>query len=258
MEDRDPETSNDSAAWSDFDADEYWKFNYASVLPEDAEIIRFASNFLINACQSSTQLKRAVDVGAGTNLYPSLLMLPWAEHIVLTEHPQAKSNIQWLNENLAAPTDEWPWQHFWDLVAERPGYRDVTDPRSRLAASHEVLRTSVFDLPERRWDLGSMFFVADGMSTKMEEFEDGVRKFLGSLIPGSPFVMAFMEGSDGYDVSDVRFPAVNIKKKQLEKLITSLPVSGTDILRTDKSRRPLRPNYEAMLVVTGFVTELTR
>ena len=256
MEDRDPETSNDSAAWSDFDADEYWKFNYASVLPEDVEIIRFASNFLINACQSSTQLKRAVDVGAGTNLYPSLLMLPWAEHIVLTEHPQAKSNIQWLNENLAAPTDEWPWQHFWDLVAERPGYRDVTDPRSRLAASHEVLRTSVFDLPERRWDLGSMFFVADGMTTDEVEFEAAVRAFLASLRPGSPFLMAFMEGSTGYDVRGQRYPSVEVTPRSLDALLARLPVADASVLRTDNSVRRLRPGYDAMLLVTGFTLGL--
>jgi hypothetical protein len=36
-------------------------------------------------------------------------------------------------------------------------------------ASHEVLRVSVFDLPERGWDLGSMFFVADEIGDKMEE-----------------------------------------------------------------------------------------
>ena len=28
---------NGAAAWSDFDADGYWKFNYASVLPEDTQ-----------------------------------------------------------------------------------------------------------------------------------------------------------------------------------------------------------------------------
>ena len=41
---------NDAVRWSDFDAGEYWKINYASVLPEDAEIIQCASKFLIEAC----------------------------------------------------------------------------------------------------------------------------------------------------------------------------------------------------------------
>jgi hypothetical protein len=99
-----------------------------------------------------------------------------------------------------------------------------------------------------------MFFVADGMSDQVEEFEKGVRKFLGSLIPGSPFMMAFMEGSDGYDVSEVRFPAVNINRASLEELLASLPVNGAKILRTDNSLRRLRPGYDAMLLATGFVS----
>ena len=134
-----------------------------------------------------------MDVGAGTNLYPSLLMIPWAERIVLTEY--APDNIDWLRKNLADAPGEWPWQPFWDLVADLPGYRAVDDPRRRLAAVHEIRTLSIFDLPPRTWDLGSMFFVADGMTTDEEEFESAVRAFLDALLPGSPFLMAFMEGS---------------------------------------------------------------
>lgn len=60
--------------WSDFDADGYWKCNYSSVLPEDAEILSYASDFLIRARTSKPRISRAVDVGTGTNLYPALLM----------------------------------------------------------------------------------------------------------------------------------------------------------------------------------------
>ena len=44
-----------------------------------------------------------------------------------------------------------------------PCYRTVEHPRRSLAG-HEV-RTLAFDLPMRAWDLSSMFFVADGMTT---------------------------------------------------------------------------------------------
>src|ERR1700733_647909 len=84
--DRERGVPNDAAAWSDFDADRYWHNNYASVLPEDAEIIRCASKFLIESCGTTSPYKRAVDVGAGANLYPGLLMLPWAKQIVFTEY----------------------------------------------------------------------------------------------------------------------------------------------------------------------------
>jgi hypothetical protein len=251
MANREPGIGNDAVRWSDFDADEYWKINYASVLPEDAEIIQCASKFLLEACGEPARLKRAVDVGAGTNLYPALLMLPWAEHIVFTEY--ASPNIDWLSENLADTPGEWRWQPFWDLVAGLPRYRAVKDPRRMLAAAHEVRTLSVFDLPRRNWDLGSMFFVADGMTTDEAEFEAAVRAFLDALLPGSPFLMAFMEGSTGYEVHHQRFPSVKITPRSLDALLAGLPVTGTSVLRTDNSVRRLRPGYDAMLLVTGLV-----
>jgi NNMT/PNMT/TEMT family len=252
MADREPGVHNDAVAWSDFDADEYWHINYSSVLPEDAQIIQCASKFLIEACGPASHSKRAVDVGAGANLYPALLMLPWAEHIVFTEY--ASPNINWLTENLADRPGEWQWQPFWDLVADRTGYRAVEQPRRKLAAVHEIRTVSIFDLPSRAWDLGSMFFVADGMTTDAGEFELAIRSFLNALKPGSPFMMAFMEGSSGYDVHGVRFPAVRVTPDSLDALLADLPVTGTSVLRTDNSIRRVRHGYDAMLLVTGFVT----
>jgi hypothetical protein len=66
-------------------------------------------------------------------------------------------------------------------------------------------------------------------------------------------MMAFMEGSAGYDVSGVRFPGVTVTPASLAALLARLPVAGTQVLRTDKTTRPLRIGYEAMLLVTGFV-----
>lgn len=244
---------NDSVAWSDFDADEYWKLNFASVLPEDAEIIEFASKFLIAACETPGRFKTALDVGAGTNLYPGLVMLPWVERIVFTEY--AESNIDWLTKHLAEESGDWQWQPFWDLVAHQPCYQDIKQPRRALARAHEVRALSIFDLPPRTWDLGSMFFVADGITEDPAEFEAAVRTFLGALRPGAPFLMAFMEGSTGYDVHGVKFPSVQLTLPSLEALLARLAVTGTSVLRTDNSIRRLRPGYDAMLLVTGWVTE---
>jgi hypothetical protein len=251
MADNEPGIRNDAVEWSDFDADEYWKINYASVLPEDAEIIQCASKFLMEACGEPARLRSAVDVGSGTNLYPALLMLPWAERIVFTEY--ASSNIAWLSENLADGPGEWRWQRFWDLVAGLPCYRTIQDPRRSLAAGYDVRTLSIFDLPPRTWDLGTMFFVADGMTSDRAEFEEAVRAFLDSLLPGAPFVMAFMEGSIEYHVHGRRFPSVAISPRSLDALLAKLPVTGTSVLRTDNSVRRLRPGYDAMLLVTGFV-----
>jgi TIR domain-containing protein/NNMT/PNMT/TEMT family protein len=242
---------NDAVAWSDFDADEYWKFNFAAVLPEDAQIIQYASRFLIEACKAPKRFETAVDVGAGTNLYPGLLMLPWAKHITFTEY--AESNVDWLKKHLVKTPEAWRWQPFWDLVTGQQYYRDVADPRRELAEAHEVLRGSIFDLPRRTWDLGSMFFVADGITDDEAEFEAAVRAFLGSLKPDSPFLMAFIEGSSGYEVNGVRFPSVRVTMGSLEALLAGLPVKVDGLLRTDNRFPALRPGYDAMLLVTGWV-----
>jgi hypothetical protein len=252
MADREPSTRNGAAPWSDFDADVYWKSNYATIFPEDAQILRHASTFMIRACSGRPPVGAAVDVGAGTNLYPALLMLPWVERIVFTEYVPA--NIEWLRENLAVAPGEWAWQSFWDLLAGLPGYAEIEHPRRRLAVSHDIRRLSIFDLPPRTWDLGSMFFVADGITSDEDEFKHALNSFLGALTPGAPFMMAFMEGSSGYDVSGIRFPAVNITQESLGALLAALPVTSTDVLRTDNSVRRLRPGYDAMLLVTGYVT----
>ena len=244
---------NDAAPWSDFDAVAYWENNYATVFPEDAQIIQCASKFLIKACDGRSPIRSAVDVGAGTNLYPALLMLPWTERIIFTEY--AATNIDWLTENLAEAPGEWAWQPFWDLVAPLPGYRNVEQPRRRLATSHDIRHLSIFDLPRRTWDLGSMFYVADGITSDEAEFESAVHSFLSALTPGAPFMMAFMEGSAGYDVSGIRFPAVEVTPGSLNALLADLPVTGTDVLRTDNSVRRVRPGYDAMLLVTGYVAD---
>lgn len=242
---------NEAAPWSDFDPDRYSKDNYASIYPEDAEIIRFASSFLIEAFADRLPVSRAVDVGAGPNLYPALLMLPWTEHITFTEY--APLNVEWLKENVVDGPDEWSWQPFWQLMVNQPGYKKVDRPRRRLATSHEVRKASVFDLPRQTWQLGTMFFVADGISEDQAEFEAAVRSFLAALEPGAPFVMAFMEGSPGYDVGGIGFPAVNVSHRSLVELLANLPVTHARVLRTDKSVRPIREDYDAMLCVAGHV-----
>jgi hypothetical protein len=179
--------------------------------------------------------------------------LPWTEHIVLTEYSPA--NIDWLSDNLADALGEWAWQPFWDLVAGLPGYGSVEQPRRRLATCHGIHRLSIFDLPRHTWDLGSMFFVADGITSDKAEFESAVRSFVNALTPRAPFMMAFMEGSSGYNVSGISFPAVEVTLKSLSALLAGLPVTGTKILRTDNSARRVRPGYDAMLLATGYVVD---
>ena len=76
MADGPDSTPNEAAPWPDFDAEGYWKFSCASLLPEDAQMIWRARNFPVEAFGDRAPARSAVDVGAGSNLYSALLMLP--------------------------------------------------------------------------------------------------------------------------------------------------------------------------------------
>jgi hypothetical protein len=53
---------------------------------------------------------RGVDAGSGTNLYPALLMLPWAEQILLTNY--SEGNVRWLQGQIADDTGPQAWRPF--------------------------------------------------------------------------------------------------------------------------------------------------
>jgi len=89
---------NADANWNRFSSDDYWRRNYHELQAEDQEIIRLVSRFFIRAFAGRPPARRSVDVGSGTNLYPALLMLPWAEQILLTDF--SASNVDWLRRQL--------------------------------------------------------------------------------------------------------------------------------------------------------------
>jgi hypothetical protein len=243
-------TQNADIAWSRFDSDDYYRRNYRVLHPEDRQIMRIASDFLIGHFRDGDTAESAIDVGAGTNLYPALLMLPWAAEITLVD--VAEPNVAWLSDNVYEPPTPWPWQPFWGELSELTGYRGVVAPQRTLATRCRIGQCSIFDLEPARWDLGSMFFVADGMTRDPYEFAAGVGSFVRSLRPGAPFVAAFMKNSLGYEVGGRDYPAVRVDRDSLGGLFETLAMRQFDVLTTDRTREVVRSGYEGMLVVTGL------
>jgi hypothetical protein len=248
---------NADAQWNKFSPDDYWHRNYHTLQAEDQEIIRRVRNFFIHAFAGRPQAQRGIDVGSGTNLYPALLMLPWTEQILLTDF--SPSNVRWLRQQLEDDGAGWMWRRFWYQLQEAEGYRDIGVPRKQLreACVSErgyagVERCSVFSLPEARWDVGTMFFVAESITEDPEEFRAAIARFAGALKPGAPFAAAFMGGSHGYPVKGTRFPALPITPDDVRRHFTELGASDLNVepLRT-KPR--VRHGYEGMIVATGFV-----
>jgi NNMT/PNMT/TEMT family len=245
-------THNGDVPWNSFDSEDYFRRNYRVLLPEDRQVLRIAASFLAEHFRGSSAVDRAIDVGAGTNLYPALLMLPWAAEIALLD--VAESNVTWLSENVSQPPVPWPWQAYWDEISRFPGYQDIAQPEQVLAVRSTVEQRNIFDLDRAAWGLGSMFFVADGMTSVAEEFVEGVRSFVRALRPGAPFVATFMEKSAGYVVGGQDFPAVSVDRNSLNELFGTLSVEGFDIQETDRTNEVVRSGYEGMLVVTGLAS----
>ena len=64
--------------WIKFDPDQYVQDNYLYIHDEDKQII----DLLISFYARLPKIKSAVEVGVGPNLYPLMLMLPKAQHIL--------------------------------------------------------------------------------------------------------------------------------------------------------------------------------
>jgi NNMT/PNMT/TEMT family len=247
---------NAEAPWSDFSSHDYWSHNYEEMLPEDQEIIRLVSRFFIRAFAGRRPAQRAIDVGSGTNLYPALLMLPWTEQVLLTDH--SASNVRWLHDHVLNDAAPWTWRPFWEELHSREGYNRISEPRKQLRAACEgeqeragIQQHSVFDLPAAQWQLGTMFFVAESITEDPEEFRAAIKGFVGALEPGAPFAATFMAGSNGYPVAGTRFPALHITAGDVTEHLTKLGVRELNV-ELPQTRHRVRSGYAGMIVATGI------
>jgi hypothetical protein len=255
--DEQPETNvltNRDYPWNNFDSEAYLKKNYATILEDDLHILEFVRAFFAEVAPGSEG--RGIDVGTGANLYPTLSMLPYCEKVTLYEY--SESNVDWLN---AQRCDNWPswkevWQKFWDRLADKPEYAGFLDwePRTELTDRTEVVQGSVFalDAAVRRYDIGTMFFVAESISPQSDEFASAMGHFLDILRPGAPFAIALMEHSTGYDVAGTGFPSTNIGRHEVLDILDRR-AANIRVNRFGVPSRPLRHGYTGMIIACGQV-----
>jgi hypothetical protein len=251
---------NADVQWNRFSPEDYWQRNYYKLQAEDREIIRLVSQFFIAAFADRADragTRRGIDVGSGTNIYPALLMLPWTDQILLTDY--SEGNVEWLRRQLADESSGWTWWPFWHELQGKEGYVQIGEPRKQLREACQsetghagIERWSVFKLPKARWDLGTMFFVAESITEDPREFRAALAGFTGALKPGAPFATAFMAGSHGYPVAGTHFPALPITTDDVQDHFTALGATGlsVELLRT---KHRVRDGYEGMIVATGVL-----
>ncbi|MDP9830788.1 SCO2525 family SAM-dependent methyltransferase [Kineosporia succinea] len=249
-------------AWKDFEPSAYWHHNYASLREDDRAILEHVGGFFSEYHREHPRVAggprvTGIDVGSGSNLYPALAMLPWADEILLTDH--SPSNVAWLRGALAGQQPDtdadgaWVWLPFWETLRAYDGYDAATDPRRELTRRCSVEQRDVFQLQaDGRFGIGTMFFVAESLTSYENEFEEATEHFLRSLAPGAPFAAAFMDKSLGYVVGDKSFPAVRevdslrvdvtLRQFGAKARVTKIPVPGND---------PLRDGYDGMIIAVG-------
>ena len=248
---------NGDVDWDSFRPAAYWESNYRMLRNDDQSIIEAVGDFFSRHFRNAppVNLLRALDVGSAGNLYPALGMLPWSGTITLTE--VSTVNLDWLRQAAAGiGTDDaqgrWVWRPFWSEYARYPGYQQLPNPRGLLAARSEIRRQDVLQLEPAAWDLGTMFFVAESMTSHQDEFTAAVAAFLRALVPGAPFAAGFMDSSVGYAVDGRPFPAVRsvdvpLVREVLSRFCADLTVGRVDVPPHD----PVQDGYEGMIVATG-------
>ncbi|BCB78517.1 SCO2525 family SAM-dependent methyltransferase [Phytohabitans flavus] len=235
-------SANSVQPWDAFDTGWYLTHNYGTLRDDDQEIIHRTGDHFAATCGGAG---RGIDVGTGANLYPALTMLPYCEELTLSD--RASSNVDWLRREVMDYSALW--DRYWAELAGKGRYSPVVDPRAALARVATVRQGDIFRLPAARWDIGTMFFVAESLSSERAEFELAVAKFVCCLVPGAPFAAAFMAHSHGYLVGDRTFPAVAIGVDDVARSLEGIAhnVHITKIATT----APLRQGYDGMILVLG-------
>lgn len=241
--------------WDDFSPEEYFKYNYVDFRDDDRQIVDIVSQFFVKAFADAPLRSgaRGIDVGTGANLYPALTMLPFCDEITLYEYSTA--NVAWLRRQLAEGWPSWneAWDKFWKNLCSDDKYKSIHDPKAELTRRVRVVPGDVLDLPvQERWDAGTMFFVAESITGKREEFQEALEHFFAMLKPAAPFAMAFMEHSKGYHVGSQEFPATDIGENDISACLTA---RATDVgtVRLPPGNKPLRDKYTGMIVAHGRV-----
>ncbi len=235
--------------WSKFDSEAYFQHYYGAPHPDDDLVIRVAVEALYRAAPVGAGLD-VVDVGTGPNLIPFFCALPRARR--LTAWDYAETNVAWLEAELARDDLRSQWQHFWSVTREAygPGETLPDNPIPTLRARCEVRQGSIFDLPARTWDAATMFFCAESITGRMDEFEAACAAYARCVRPGGLLAAAFLVRSEGYVVADRPFPVLKLSPETIERVFKH----HAGAVRAEQIgivEREIRSGYSGFIFLTG-------
>jgi putative hemolysin len=200
--------------WAQFDPEAYFQHYYGEPHPDDERVIRYAVTAMKHAPPIGADLD-VVDVGTGPSLIPFFCALPRARQLTAWEY--AEGNIAWLEFELQRKEMRSQWRHFWRITREAYllDCRLPEDPMPLLRAKSIVRRGSIFDLPERTWDAATMFFCAESITQRQNEFEAACAAYARCVKRGGALAAAFVAHSAGYLVKESLFPALSLSAESI-------------------------------------------
>jgi hypothetical protein len=237
---------NEDFAWTRFDPEAYVAHYYGDPHPDDDEVVRRTCRALSAAGRSDLDV---VDVGTGPNLFPLLAAMPVSRRLTVWEY--ADSNIAWLKRELARAELRAPWSHFWEVAASAHDLGHARrDPTVELCEKTEIVQGSIFDLPVRRWSAATMFFCAESITARQDEFERACAAFARAVIPDGVLAAAFLAGSRGYRVGEEDYPAVSVTEQSLKAAFDGF-VRELELTAIGAMGEEIRSGYSGMVFMTA-------
>jgi hypothetical protein len=203
---------NRDVAWNRFDTAGYLAANYGTLHDFDRRIITALSRYYRALAPGS--LGRSLDVGTGPNLYPLMLAAAASRQLEVLEF--SASNVAYLEQARRSGADP-SWTPFWQLCRRLdPALPADLDQVLRGVTVHHG---NAFDLPVRRYDLVSMFFMAESVTGDRAEFEELSARFATAATPGGHLVAAYMAGMPQYELGGVTLPSFPLDRHTLEAVM---------------------------------------
>ena len=235
--------------WAEFDSEAYFQHYYGEPHPDDDRVISLAVAAMKSAPPLGAELD-VVDVGTGPNLFPLFCTLPRARRLTAWEY--AESNVAWLEAELRRRETRWQWRHFWNVAraAYAPEYRLPEDPTPSLREKCTIMRGSVFELPERQWQAATMFYCAESITERQDEFEAACRAYARCVKRGGVLVAAFLAHSAGYAVKESRYPALSLSAEKIIDVFAHY-ADGLKAEAVGIVPREIRSGYSGFVFMTG-------
>lgn len=233
--------SNTPILWDKFDPLLYVKDNYVELHDEDRIIL-----YLLSATYHQLpRLSRAVEIGVGPNLYPLMAMLPVVKKIDAIDYNPA--NLHYLKRQLKKP--DGFWLKYWRLLQQSNSIYQI-NLLAELRKKVTLPLGDIYALPENTYDLASMNFCAESITTNKNMFKLACRKYIRAVKSGGYYIASFMENSSGYSVGAYRFPSYPIDKTAVINIFK--PVCDQwQLYHIPKAHHPLRSGYSGMLLFIG-------